>query len=129
MATRCEIRLDSFLDRCEPQLVEARALRLRPGLVAEVGERGATPECKRLVRLSFGQQVFEAGGIELVSLKPEEIAGRARLDPVHSESLPELRDVHLQRCLRSFRRPLAPESVDQPLTRDELVPMQEEEGE
>ena len=48
MAAEREIGLDALLKRNRAEIFEPGDLRLREGLVGEVGERGATPESERI---------------------------------------------------------------------------------
>src|SRR5437588_9992003 len=59
----------------------------------------------------------------------EDVARRTRLEPPVAERLAQLRDRVLQDLGRRGRWVPVPELVDQPLAREELVRMQEHEGE
>ena len=129
MTARRERPLDLLFACGGAELLEARDLTLRPWLVPELGEREASPQCERLLRSTFGHQRLEAGRVELVGLEPERIPRWTRGDPVLTQLLSQLRDVDLQGSLRGLRRPVAPERVDQPLARQDLVRVQQEDGE
>src|SRR5206468_6171055 len=59
----------------------------------------------------------------------EEIAGPARDDPFLPEQLAQAVDADLERIHRLVRRPFSPQTVDRALARDDLVGVQEQEGE
>jgi hypothetical protein len=65
--------------------------------------------------------------VELLRRDPEEVAGTAGHDPLTPEQLAEPVNRHLERVRRRLRRSLAPEPVDQPLSRDGLVRVEKEE--
>jgi hypothetical protein len=67
--------------------------------------------------------------IELLALELEHVARRTRDDARGPERLPQLRDVYLEGSRRGRRWALAPEGVDQAILRDDLVRVQQEEGE
>src|SRR5207244_10767611 len=99
------------------------------------------PEClleqpPRLGRPARGQpfarlagELLESVEVELALLDPQLVPRRPRDEPLRSERLPQLRDVHLQRLRRARRRRLAPELLDEPVGRDDVVPVQEQERE
>ena len=136
-----ELGLDPPFEPDQPQLVEPADRRARKRLVREVGERRPAPESecvaktlrrhRGLVRLGLVEQAREAVEVELVRPGPEHVAGRPRLEPFRraAESLPELRDAHLQRGHARGRRAFRPELVEQPVARDDLVRVQEQERE
>jgi len=98
--------------------------------VAELGEACAPPERQgfaeelrapgRVARAAcrLGQRL-EAAEVDLVPSSAHEIAGRARLDRVRSERLPQLRDVELEHLARGRGRRVAPQAVDERLGWDD----------
>src|SRR5262249_27637642 len=54
MPTEGELRLDLQLERREPELLESSDRSLRKRLVAEVRERGSTPQRERFTQLTRG---------------------------------------------------------------------------
>ena len=77
-------------------------------------------------------QRLEAVQVELVGRQLEHVAGRPRHQPAavrcrRPEQLPQPRDVDLDDLGGGGRRRLAPEAVDQPVGRDDLVAVQEQE--
>ena len=67
--------------------------------------------------------------IELARLETEAVPRRLRHEPPVPETLAELRDCVLENLGSSWRRPFAPELVDQTVGRHEFVGMQEQVGE
>ncbi len=67
--------------------------------------------------------------IELVGLDPDDVAGRSRRQHVLRKRLAQSRDVDAQRSGGVLRRVLAPELVDQPVGGNDLVRVEEENGE
>ena len=123
-----EILLDALLEAGEPEVVEAGELRPGEAPVGELGERRATPEGKRLAGPAACLQIAEPREIELVWFDGKQVAGRTRPQPLLADQLPEARDVHLQGLLRRVRRVVLPERVDQPVTGDDGVRVEEQRG-
>ena len=106
--------------------------RLRPGerRVGHVAECGPAPERKRLPqvrRVPRAAETTEPLDVELVRLHVDEVAGRPRHDALRAECLPQGVDVHLQRSACARGRALAPDPVDQPVGRDHLVRVEQEQ--
>ena len=120
---------DPGLDRREPHFVETRRVGAHERLVGDVGERRAAPERERLREAAVGDELLEAGGVQLAGLDPQQVAGGARDDPVGSEGLAEGVDVHLERAADACGRILAPHGVDQPVGRDRFVAVEQQERE
>ncbi len=139
--------LDPVPDDRQPRLLEPGDRRGGEGLAGEVGQWGAGRQ-----RLGSAEEPGRAGWVaaverpsatpretvesrevELVGLDPKEVAAGAgeqsglALPRLHDAA--EARDVDLQRVLGRRRRRLAPERVDEPVDRDELVGMEEQDGE
>ena len=127
MPVRVEVDLDPGLQCPEAELLQPRRLRLREGLERDVGERVPAPEGKRAVWIAVGEELLEAVHVELARLDADEVAGRARHDPVGAERLPERVHVHLERTAGARWRCLAPDAVDQPVGRHGLVRVEQEE--
>ena len=134
-----EIGVDALLECRLTQLLEARDLDLREGLVLQVGQRVPAPERQCLAQLlpgvlgvraaSIAEQLLEAGKIELRGLDLEEIAGRPRDEPALAQLLSQPRDVYLDALGRRRRRLVPPELVDQAVGRHDLVRVQEQQRE
>jgi hypothetical protein len=134
-----ELGLDPQFDRSKSNLLEPCALVPAEGL-GELGERGAAPERERVVQqLRRLQRVVlrerlaraddppvEAREVELVVFDLEHVAGCTCVQSRLHERLPQLRHVDLHHLLRRFRDVLAPERVDELLSRDRVVRVQEE---
>ncbi len=134
--------LRTVLDRGQAQLIEPGRLGKQRPLLAEVGERGTTPERERLVEgadrgLRFdgeeasrvAEQRLEVKGVHLRRVRAEHVAGAAALDALGAEGLAKVRRVALERVAGRLGRLLAPHLVDQDLGRDEVVRAQEQVGE
>ena len=143
MAAVREVGIDASFERDEMELLEPRDLHLRERLVDEVRERRPAPEEKSISQepgsrvcvvgikrlSSLGQKPFEALGVELTRLDPDEIARRPRYEPVAQRRFAETRDGCLE-CVRPLRRAfLAPELVEQTIPRDDLVCPEKQECE
>jgi hypothetical protein len=73
------------------------------------------------------EQTLETAGIGLTGVEPEQIPGRPRLDQIMSEELAQRGDVAMERRERRSRRITAPERVDDPVARHDLVGMQKQQ--
>ena len=134
-----ELRLGALLEEGEAELVEPRDLLLRERLVAELGQRLAAPEGERLVeerrpahglaRPRLVDEAPHAGQVELLGLEPDDVAGRARLDRVRAERLPQLRDEVLERRDGGRRRIAGPERLDEPVDRDDPTGLEQQQRE
>jgi hypothetical protein len=143
-----QLGLDALLDGRQAQLLEAGDLALGEGLIREIGERGTTPEREGVsqqlggaLRATAGkglralvQQPLEACPVELVGPEPDQVPAPAREDhavrarPTSAlERLAQARDVHLEALGGAGRRVLTPELVDQPVARDDLVRVQQQD--
>ena len=147
--TQFQVGCDAVLERRRVQVVQGADLGLRELLVGQIGERRPTPQRQRLAKTLRGDSrlpsvegrstacdpVLEALEVELARRHAQLVAGGAR----HEETtvLPggklglerpaQPRDRHLE-CLRAALQPLfIPELRDQPVARDHLVGMQQQE--
>ena len=133
-----EIGVDPLLQRCQPLLLQAGTRGQRERHV-ELRERDSSPEGER-----FGEQrrglgrgstpgachrLLEAPQVELAVARTDEVAGPLGDDHVRAEHLPKLRDVHLHGRRGRLRRPPAPQLLDQAVTRNRLVRMQQQKRE
>jgi hypothetical protein len=75
------------------------------------------------------QQALETLSVQLPFLDAEQVAGSPGDDAVAAEESAELGDVDLQRRRRRLRRAFAPQLGEQPLGGDDVVPVQEQNGE
>ena len=143
VAPEREVGVDPELDRCQPDLLEPGDRRLGEALVGEVRERRAPPQRQRVAqplrrvgRQAAGEQApplvhqpLESVEIELVGLDPDDVAGRSGRQHVLRKRLAKSRDVDPQRGGGALGRVLAPELVDQPVSGNDLVGVEEEHGE
>ena len=124
MAAERQVGVDAILDRRETELLQPGDLALRERLVPELGQRLPAPERERLaqagrpllriVALSrLRDQRLEPGQVDLAGRDLQQIAGRARPDPIGADQLAQGGDVPVQRGLRGFRRLLPPQRLDQ----------------
>jgi hypothetical protein len=143
VAAQGEVGLDSLLERAEAELLQPRCLGLSERLIGELVQRWAAPENQGVAQdpcsvlgpadgerlLAVRDQRFEAARVDRVRLDAEQVAGRAGDDQAVAERAAELRDGVLEHLRRGRRRPLAPEPVDQPIARHDLVGVQQEQRE
>jgi hypothetical protein len=140
VAAEGEIGLDAVFERSEAQLLEARGLGLREGLVREVGKRRPPPEGECVAeegravgrvreRTRLRDEPLELRRVELLRTDREHVAGPAREQAVSTHELAEARHVALERRAGRVRRRAGPERVDELLGRDGLVRAQQEGGE
>ena len=142
VAPEDEVRVDPELDCCEPDLLESGDGRLGEALVSEVRESRAAPQRQRLTQplRRVGReaaskhappllhQALEAVEIEAVRLDPNHVAGRSGRQHVGRKRLAKSRDVDPQCRRRALGRVLAPELVDQPISGNHLVRVEQEDG-
>src|SRR6185437_10789183 len=77
----------------------------------------------------FLGQSDELEEVDGVRLDDESIAGRRRLERTFRQELPELRDVNLEGVARCVGRLVAPEGIDEAITRDDPIWIQEQNRE
>ena len=143
MAPDCEVGVDPELDRRQPDLLEPGDRRLGEALVGEVRERRASPQRQRVAepprrvgRQAASKQApplvhqpLEAVEIERIRLDLNDVAGRSGRQHLLRKRFAQSRDVDAQCGGGSLGRVLAPELVDQPVGGNDLVGMEEEQGE
>jgi hypothetical protein len=141
--TECKVGFDPVLEGREALLLESLGLERGEGLVEQVRERGPAPETERAPQrgcglvyvvscqmfAALGEQSFEAGEVELVRLKTDEVARRLAVDAIRTDDLAEARDVVVERMRRARRRPFPPQAVDQAIAGDDLVRVEQEDRE
>ena len=122
MAAERQVGVDAILERGEPQLVQPGDLALRERLAAEIGQRLAVPQRERIAqarrplgrivpRLAPRRPATRTGpGRPRAARDLQQIAGRARPDPIGADQLAQAGDVAVQRGLRGSRR-LLPHSA------------------
>ena len=137
VGAQLEVGRDPLLERGQPNALEPLNLLLEERLELEIGERRPAPEPERLAqqvralgglgRARASKQLLEAAEIELRRVDLEHIAVHARLQQSWAEQLPELRDRVLQGRRGRPRWVVAPEPIDDPIRRERLVRVQEQE--
>ncbi len=132
--------------RGEAELVESRDLGLREVRVAELRERRAAPERERLPQLlgrrararhplaraaRLLERVAEDVGIELAALEAKAVSVAVRLERATAEpSVPRSRETSACSVFSADGgRRLAPEPVDQPVRRHDLVRVEQQDRE
>jgi hypothetical protein len=117
-----ELSLDALFRASEAELVEASGLEREDAAVPDVGERRAAPQSesgaetlggkpggsasKRFAALA--EESFEAAYVELVGLDFEDVARRARNEPILAERGAQARDIDAERAFGAGRRCLTP---------------------
>ena len=139
VASKRKVGLDPLLEHNEAALLEARDLGAGEVVVGEVGQRGPAPQRERLAQLlcrfpglyvaCLLDQLLEPLHIELAGGDLQDVAARPREHHLVPERLAQLRDVALQRLAGGLRAIIAPEVVNQPIARDELVRPQRKDRE
>ena len=141
MAPELQVGLDPVFERDQTQFLEPRDLVLGEGLVGEVGQRRSATELERLgqglggdrrvaaVELlsPLGRQALEPVDIDLLGLDLEHVAATAGDERAVAQRLAQAGDVHLHCLDRRLRRPLAPELVGDPVGRDDLAAMEQQD--
>jgi len=125
-----EVGGDPRLEHGQAALLEPGGLCLGERLVGNAAERRPAPERERLPQVGGVARCAETAeplGVELARLHADEVAGRPRHDALRAERLAEGVNVHLQRSARARGRALAPDPVDQPVGRDHLVRVEQEQ--
>ena len=129
VASGDEVGGDAGLERAESGFLEPRSLRLGKRLGGDVGERRPAPERECLARLPGGNEVLEALDVALALLDAEHVARCAGHDPVGAERVAKRVDMHLERVRALAGGASPPDPVDQPVGRDRLVGMEQQERE
>ena len=138
VAAEGEVGVDAFLHGIEAELLEPTDLGLRPRVEGEVEKRrsprvqgpsaaSAPQPVGRPTRL--GHEALEAVGVEAAVLDVELVPRRPRGDRARTERPSELGDVRLQHLRRCGGRTIGPEILDQPVARDRLVRMEQQNRE
>ena len=150
VAAELEVGVDAIGERRQANLLESPDLRLGEGLEGEIGEGWSAPERERFEERPDRQprtpraqgasalldQPLESIGVELVPPDTKEIArgpGDQHVVVVApsaptSECLAQLGDVHLYDLDSGRRRATGPELVDESIDRDDLVSVQQQDG-
>ena len=144
-----QIGLDAPLERSQPQFLQPGDLALRKPFVGEVRQRRPAPQRQRLAQparrppriaaaqrqLGLRQRALKPCHIDIIGPDPKLITTRPRHQPaaipggaLGPELLTQLRHIDVHALGRGRRRPLTPQLIDQPLRRDNLIAMQQQNG-
>jgi hypothetical protein len=141
-----KVRIDPRFQRSQPKLLQPAEFGGREGLIRELGQRFSPPQTETIVQetdrrswASFRQGLlarrylpFEADQIKRPLLDAQEVAMVAPYQrialAVRGQGLAQPRDVHIQAVLAPGR-PLSPDFGQQAGTRNDLVRVQQEDGE
>jgi hypothetical protein len=143
MASEREVGLDPLFEGTQAQLLQPRDLRLGKRLVGEVVQRRSSPQPERVAEDPGGlcclsgrqglsallEQRLEAARVDRLRLDAEQVARRAGHDQAVSERAANLRDGVLEHLRGRRRRLLSPEAVHEPVARDDLVRVQDQQRE
>jgi len=145
-AAQVELGGCKLLQCGEPELRQSADVLLGELLIHEIGEWRTAPQFKRRTQdghasiwvavaepaQAIRDELREATGIDRLRVSLEHVPGRPGAD--HSVSgqrldgLPQLRDVNLDRVHGRARRVSRPHQVDQPVGGDDLVGVQDQDG-
>ena len=143
VTSELEVGVDSVLDRGEAQVVEPAAFDLGEGLSSELRQSRPAPERDRLadrvrgaVRSARGErgatvpdEALEADQVDGLRLHLEQVAGCTRHEGPVGQELPQAREIDLHARHRGLGRLVSPQLVDQPLARDHMVRVQDQQRE
>jgi hypothetical protein len=151
VAAEAQERVDAVLGRREAQLLQAADLVLGEVVEGEVGQRRPSPEpesfFQELDRLggrpvlqrppALPGEALEARGVDRDALVPQDVAGGARDQGAlrAAAAVPgrdraaQVGDVPLHGLRRRPGRALAPERVDDPIDRDDLAAVDQQQRE
>ena len=146
VAAEGQVGVDALFQRAGMALLEPDDLGPREGLVGDVGQSRPAPECERLAQPGGGvggplarerlaalvHEPLETLDVQLAVLHLKHVAVVARLEPLPLavvERATQLADVVLENLRSRGRRRLAPKGIDQPVARDRLVAMQQQQDE
>ena len=135
-ASRLELGVREILQSGEPQFLEPSCFRLREGLEGEVGEGRSAPHRERVAqrprtrlaveRARVGDQPLEPGEVDALRVDGQDVAGRSRHDALGAQCLAQRGDAVAERGRGRRGRRVAPELVEQPVGRDDLVDAEEQ---
>jgi len=120
--------------RAQSQLGQALYLGLKGECVGEVGKRIAPPQTKGFAQSAGGcgrvatqlparltRSRLEACCVNFLISQVQDVAGRAAFQALGAEGAAQVRDVALKRRTSRVGRLVAPDLIDQPVGRDNLV--------
>ena len=143
MSPELELGVQALLERRHAQLVESGDRRPGKRLVGEIRERSPAPQIERPAQQIGGRLCIAAfvrlkrivrPALETVEIEPlrfdaEDVAGRARLDRLRAERLPQLGDLTLYLRHGGDRRRARVEVVGEALHRHHTVRTQQQDRE
>ena len=146
VATEGQVGVDALLESVGVAFLEPDDLGPRECLVGDVRQSWPAPECERLAQPGGGvggpfarkrlaalvHEPLETLHVQLAVLHLKHVAVVARLEPLPLavvERATQLADVVLENLRRRGRRRLAPQGIDQPIARNRLVAMQQQQDE
>jgi hypothetical protein len=135
-----ELRVDPILERGQALLPQPADLRPGEGLIRQIGERGSAPQPECSIeplgrragiagverRASGSRELLEAVAIDAAGFGLQQITVAAGNEQVVTQRLAKARDIHVHRLGGSRRCPLAPQRIDQPVSRDHLSAMEQQ---
>ena len=130
-----ELGVNPILQSAKPALLEPLRLERGKRLVEEIGEGRSSPDRQRVAQglrrrrsvagrsgiAPTAHQALEAAKVQLFGADAQPVSGRSANEPIRAEQAAQPRDIAVQRALRRRRRPVAPERLDKPVARDDLV--------
>jgi hypothetical protein len=132
--SQIELGGQAILHRQLPRFLESGYLALQRELVAQLTERGPSPEPERVpevvpargriameLLLPSQRQQLELPRIELARLDSDPVSAMRSIQSVCPDGRPEAVDVALERAPRRLGRLVAPDVIDQDVDRDDLV--------
>ena len=136
-----KIGVDPFNQSAQAKLLQPPDLVESERLIGEVGQRRAAPQSERVAQQRRGprrvacrlsplplvETLLEAVNVQLASLNVECVTSRLGPQTVVAQCATQLRDVVLEDLRRRRGRPLTPKLVDQPVRRERLVRMDQQE--
>ena len=138
MAAARQIGVDPILQRRQPQLLQTRDLALRQRLALQIGQRLPPPQRQRITQTGRAitgipartrplHQRLKPRHIDLIRRRPQQIPRRPRPDPLSPQQLAQRRHMPMQRVLRTTRRILTPQRLDQLRARHHLTTTQHQQ--
>jgi hypothetical protein len=138
-----EIRLDTIFDRGQAQFLDAGDLILSERLIGKVRQRIAAKQTKRgsepvprkrpitsIERPStLGDQLLEARNVDTIGLDGQQVAPSLGDDRIRGQQFPQIGDVPLQRLDRGRGCLIPPQLVDQPVRRERLIAVNQQQRE
>ena len=140
VAAQRQIRVDAVLQRRQARLLQAGDLTLRERLVPEIRKRRAAPQTQRLPQARsrrgrvtarkrgapVGRQPLELIQVKLARRSRQNVAAATGEQDISPDRLAQAGNVGLKHLPRGRRSALPPQLLNQPLTRDHLTAVQQQ---